>query len=326
MTKIGDEMKLITARNGETIEIGKPPRTDVHEFLDADIDALNAALAAKRPLLLRGEPGVGKTQLAIAAAINLGWGYCETIVDGRTDPQELRWREDLIARLADAQIAGTGGRENASAKPVDDLDHYLEPGPLWWAFNWKSAVERMSARTGRKDADIPAPEQPDPRCNPANGMVLLIDEIDKADPELPNSLLEALGSGKFTPRGFSKSIEADPWPLVIVTTNNERLLPHAFIRRCLVHEMELPPGNQLKEFLVQRGKLQKLKLSDALIEKAADWLIEDRTAADRHGLAPLPGQAEFLDLLRAAHNLKADEKRLEKIRPFFLHKHEELRA
>ncbi|MAE88930.1 MAG: AAA family ATPase [Pelagibaca sp.] len=312
---------MLTVFDGEVrpLEEGGQPHHSVHEWQQEDIDAINAALAARRPLLLSGDPGVGKTQLAKAAAIELGFAYVHQVVDTNTEARELRWTQDLVQRLSDAQLAGGQGSGSGGARePID----YVEPGPLWWAFSWGTARKQVAKRNQCEIQDAPTPPQPDTkRCDPANGMVLLIDEIDKAEPELPNSLLEALGAREFQVPWRNAAVKADVWPLVIVTTNNDRPLPDAFVRRCLFHEMALPELSKLEDFLFERGKLQSTGAPETLLKHIAQMVVKDRSFAIENELRPYPGQAEFFDLLRAATELEADENMLRRIAPFFLKKH-----
>ena len=282
-----------------------------HLFEERDVAALDAALASRRPLLLRGDPGVGKSQLAEAAAQVLKRPFVSFVVDQRTDVQELKWREDLVQRLADAQVR----REESTHL---DLVDYIIPGPLWWAFNWKTA-EALKRSGASKEAAS------DRACSADQGVVVLIDEIDKADPDLPNGLLEALGAGQFLPRGLDEPVVADKarWPLVIITTNRERPLPDAFMRRCVVHDLVLPDDDgELKNFLVTRGLKHFPEASDICVQKAAEMTVEDRNRAKNARLYPLPGQAEFLDLLRAVLDPEFDDPmaELERLGDFFLKK------
>ena len=204
---------------------------------------------------------------------------------------------------------------------------FLQPGPLWWAFDWSSALEQ--ARISRS----PVPEL-EAEADPANGCVVLIDEIDKADTDVPNGLLEALGSGSFTPLGSRTAVkvEGEP-PLVIITTNEERVLPNAFVRRCLVLRLTLPDDNdELIDFLKKRARIHfpehaKSGKYEGLFHAAALMLVKDRTVARQQFVEPWPGQAEYLDLLRAVLHLKPHTMKnyaaiLESLAEFALRKYE----
>jgi MoxR-like ATPase len=168
--------------------------------------------------------------------------------------------------------------------------------------------------------------------------VVLIDEIDKAEADLPNGLLEALGAGEFTPLGQNQPVKvAGEFPLVIITTNEERVLPNAFIRRCLVLHLKLPEDDKaLRDYLVSRARVHfpraaELEKSAELFQKSAELLIKDRRAAIDRRVSPLPGQAEYLDLIRAVLDLEPDSpaaqlKLLEDVAAFALRKHEEIRS
>jgi MoxR-like ATPase len=134
----------------------------------------------------------------------------------------------------------------------------------------------------------------------------LIDEIDKAESDVPNGLLEALGAGQFTPLGYERSVRASGIPpLILITTNQERAVPDAFIRRCLVLPLELPAEREaLIACLTQRGRAHfGDKTTDTVLSAAAEQLVLDRHFAQQHQLRPLPGQAEYLDLVRAVIGL-----------------------
>jgi MoxR-like ATPase len=323
--------------------IDRPGLAEQYHLFDAEsVQAIRAALAARRPLLVRGEPGVGKTQLAAAAAHVLKRPLVTKVVDSRTESRDLLWEFDAIMRLADAQIAavflsGTDGPGASSeGKPPgfagEDLrerlavGNYVRPGPLWWAFDWNDACERAN-RTG-----TPFPSY-DSNVDPRNGCVVLIDEIDKAESDVPNGLLEALGSGRFTPLGQTKPIEVrgEP-PLVVITTNEERVLPNAFLRRCLVLELTLPTNDPgLIAHLIARAAVHfpmRAESSEALFRKAAELLVRDRQTAREKNVTPLPGQAEYLDLLRAVFHLEPDsvagqEKILESVSKYAVRKFEQ---
>ncbi len=323
-----------------------------HQFEPESALAIRAALGACRPLLVRGEPGVGKTQLAAAAAKVLGRPLVQKVVESRTESRELLWEFDAVQRLAEAQIAGAVGSLILGQAPADpaagptgdphetvsnllrtrlDLGKFVRPGPLWWGFDWEDAQRQAE----RSDSPVPAL---DGEADPRSGWVVLIDEIDKAEADLPNGLLEALGAGEFTPQGQQQPVKVvGEFPLVIITTNEERVLPNAFIRRCLVLHLKLPEDDKtLRDYLVARAQVHfpraaKVEKSVELFQKAAELLIKDRRAAiDRH-VSPLPGQAEYLDLIRAVLDLEPDSpaaqlKLLESVAPFTLRKQEEIRS
>jgi len=297
----------------------------VHVFSQQEIDAIDAALAARRPLLVRGEPGVGKSQLARAAAVDLGRAYVQHVVDSRTESRDLLWHFDAVARLAAAQLKGA--LRETKAKCRSDfhqelaVENYLHPRALWWAFDWESA--RKQAIKARR------PDEPPqlPGCDPRNGCVVLIDEIDKAETDVPNGLLEALGAGRFTPQGLTEPVTAtgEP-PLVIITTNEERALPDAFIRRCLVLHLRLPDrDDELIAHLVARAEAHFDGADPALLREAAELLVQDRRKAEQEHWLPLPGQAEYLDLVRAVRDLgsEPDQQRdlLAKVSRYVLKKH-----
>jgi MoxR-like ATPase len=261
--------------------------------------ALKAALAAGRPLLVRGEPGVGKTQLAAAAAQALKRPLISFVVDARCEARDVLWHFDTVRRLAEAQICGVLKYDQAQVRERLQVSRFIEPGPLWWGFDWNSAKTHCEMF---EMGVYPFPEQADP----ANGRVVLIDEIDKADSDLPNGLLEALGSGRFQPEGCEAVVMGNPAPLVIITTNEERVLPDAFVRRCLVLHLKLPEDDkELKVLLITRAMLHFPKADPGVLTAAADLLIQDR----RSSAVPKPGQAEYFDLLRAVLAFGGDAER-----------------
>ncbi len=291
-----------------------------HVFDRDSAQAIRAALASRRPLLVRGEPGVGKTQLAAAAAYILKRPLVTRVVDSRTESRDLLWTFDAVMRLADAQAAASflpairGARCETGEIPTDgssftkqdlrkalDVEDYIRPGPLWWAFDWLSAQEQAT-----RSATTPLAVRGGGDYK--NGRVVLIDEIDKADTDVPNGLLEALGAGQFSPQGRSEPVRIlGSFPLVVVTTNEERVLPAAFVRRCFVLHLSLPDDpEKLVDLLIERANVHFPKAGDGhekLFRKAAKLITEERADARARYVKPLPGQAEFLDLVRAVLEL-----------------------
>lgn len=272
-----------------------------HDFDSRSIAAVNAALAAGRPLLIRGEPGVGKTQLAEAAAKVLNRVFLRHVVDSRTESRDLLYTFDAVMRLAEAQLCGAEGVDETAARKRLNILRFVVPGPLWWSFNAAHAANHV------KDHDVSIADPPlkaEQEDLLENGWVVLIDEIDKAESDVPNGLLEALGSGGFRPLGCADRVEmSDPPPLIVITTNEERVLPDAFVRRCVVLHLALPDDpDELRNLLVSRGRAHfpdSELVKEKLLVEAAEILVRDRRVAQERSWKPFPGQAEYLDLLRA---------------------------
>jgi len=348
MMKIPD-LEAFTGTRHVLPAIGTWRRT-VHVFDERSAQAIRAAMAAGRPLLVRGEPGTGKSQLARAAAKVLGRKFLSYVVDAHTEIRDLWYRFDAVSRLGNAQVLSLPGNTMEEVSEKLDPQRYLSPGILWWAFDWKTAEEHK--------CDHPQfiPDNDDPG-DAAKGVVLLLDEIDKADADLPNSLLETLDNGKFTVPWLGQSVGASgesqkTRPLVVITTNEDRQLPGAFVRRCMVLELalpddeenlvrylkglavyhfpkDLPPGDIPKDDQPLRndvqGGPQQSRFDDQVLEEAARQLYKDRQAAETLGLT-MPGQAEYLDILRVLDELASTETErqlelLHEIKDFALKKH-----
>ena len=290
----------------------------VHLLDHASIHAINAALIGNRPLLLRGSPGVGKSQLARAAADLLGRSLVNYTVTSRTETDDLLWQVDLVSRLAEAQLAGATGNADRVR-----LEHFVCPGPLWWGFDWGSAQTRWRSYRTHVAGEASAADPPDTPSG--NGVVVLIDEIDKADSAIPNGLLDALGHGGFSPPGVPRvCLEPERPPLVIFTTNEERHLPDAFLRRCFVHTMRLSRERlTLIGELRDRGRAHNevggWGLKPQVIVKAAEIIADDRLSKDARA-AYRPGVAEFIDLLRAVRGADDPGALLETLKTFVLAK------
>jgi MoxR-like ATPase len=240
---------------------------------------VNLALATGRPLLVRGPSGSGKSMLARAVADRAGWNFAERAIGSQTQAQDLLYDFDQLKRLQDAQRGDLKGDERP----------YLRPGPLYWAFNAAHA-ENLLKETGRPGL-VPKELKRD------RPWVVLLDEIDKADPDVPNNLLVPLGRLAFEiPEiGIVVETETRQVPLLVLTTNEERELPPAFLRRCIELVIEEPDRDQL----VRIAKAHKF--TDGALDLAA--------LANLYETAPRPtGQrrnaAEFLDFVRAWQQLE----------------------
>jgi MoxR-like ATPase len=320
-----------------------PKRKLNHIFNKEDCYALWAAYAAGRPLLVRGKPGTGKSQMARAIAEQLGWAFVSEVVRGSTELSDLHWHFDAIGRLGEAQARAGENKDTKQPDPLNPLN-FLAPGAFWWAFNWQTAHDQFKKCPAHLR---PMPKKPDENWNPqTGGVVLLLDEIDKAEPDLPNGLLETLGLYEFTVPYLDHAeqdtasinpIKADPSRLlVIITTNEDRELPKAFVRRCFVHTLKMEESAEKLEpldekslekrhdWLMQRGRLHFGKqIAEPVYLKAAELLWDDRSASP-HGQYP-PGLAEYIDLLNAIKSLEHQEQliRLEVIRNYALKKDQE---
>ncbi|CAN5163285.1 MoxR family ATPase [soil metagenome] len=214
--------------------------------------AVNAAVLLRRPLLVKGEPGTGKTVLAQEIAKAVGAPLIEWNVKSTTKAHQGLYEYDAVARLRDGQLGDAR---------VHDIGNYIRKGKLWDAFT--------------------APELP----------VLLIDEIDKADIEFPNDLLQELDRMAFHVYETGETIQAVERPIVIITSNNEKDLPDAFLRRCFFHYIKFPDRETMQAIIdVHFPGIQKI-----LVGKALDIFYEIR---DVPGLKKKPSTSELLDWLK----------------------------
>ncbi|MET8346530.1 AAA family ATPase [Streptomyces microflavus] len=262
--------------------------------------AIDVALVTDRPLLLRGDPGSGKSSLAAYYAQEKGLKYLEHVVTSRTQATDLLWTFDSVRRLADAQARG-------GCKPDRD---YVRAGVLWQAFAPTSAPATSSGVGSPSHGNINGESDEPPLAEQkSSGAVVLIDEIDKADPDVPNGLLVPLGSQRFTVADTGAEIEREAKAgsiLVIITTNGERQLPEAFLRRCVTYTLPEPTFESLVRIATLHLSGDKGTLDDAtgrLAHELAAVLIEVRRRGAR-GRERLPSTAEYLDALRACKSLR----------------------
>lgn len=253
--------------------------------------AVNVAWATRRPLLLSGASGSGKSSLALNVALSLGWRYYEHVVTSRTEAREFLYRFDGVRRLNDAQAARA---EDGGVKPVSA---YLEPGVLWWAFDRKSAAERGSG------GELEVKEWAKDPCefSDAEQAVVLIDEIDKADADVPNGLLVPLGSLQFPVEHVRNlTVKAARPPLIFITTNGERDLPVAFVRRCVAVRLPDPDWKKLVE--IAAAVVPDAVGEEALLRAVAKYVLREEPGEER-GAGQMPSTAEYLDTVRACIKL-----------------------
>jgi MoxR-like ATPase len=225
--------------------------------------AVNAAITLERPLLVKGEPGTGKTELARQVAQSMGLPMIEWNIKSTTRAQQGLYEYDVVSRLRDSQLGDPR---------VEDVSHYIKKGKLWQAFE---ADEKV---------------------------VLLIDEIDKADIEFPNDLLQELDKMEFHIYETGETVRAKHRPVIIITSNNEKELPDAFLRRCFFHYIRFPDMDVMRQIV----EVHFPNLKDRLLATALTQFFEIR---DTQGLKKKPSTSEVLDWLKLllAEDLNAED-------------------
>lgn len=241
--------------------------TDNYIATDALRTSVNAAVHLQRPLLIKGEPGTGKTLLAYEVAKGLGMELYTWHIKSSTAAQQGLYEYDAVSRLRDSQLG---------EKKVHDIANYIKPGPMWQAF----------------DADK--------QC------VLLIDEIDKADIEFPNDLLQELDRMEFYCYELQKTIKARHRPVVIITSNNEKELPDAFLRRCFFHYIQFPDQETMQKIVDVHFPELDQQLFGAAMEVFYD-LREVR------GMKKKPSTSELIDWMKLLIVGKVGAEDLEKV-------------
>ena len=214
--------------------------------------SVNAAISLEKPLIIKGEPGTGKTLLAFEIAKALSKELIAWHIKSTTTAQQGLYEYDAVTRLRDSQL----GMEE-----VADIANYIKPGKLWESFDSREQV------------------------------VLLIDEIDKADIEFPNDLLLELDKMEFYCYELQKTIKAKKRPIVVITSNNEKELPDAFLRRCFFHYIAFPERDTMKEIV----DVHYPDLEDKLLQSAMRVFYEIR---DLNGIKKRPSTSELIDWIK----------------------------
>ncbi len=214
--------------------------------------AVNASVALERPLLIKGEPGTGKTMLAEEVALGLGKRLIQWHIKSTTKAQQGLYEYDAVSRLRDSQLGD---------EKVHDIANYIKKGKLWEAFESDEQV------------------------------VLLIDEVDKADIEFPNDLLVELDRMEFFVYETGETIKAKHRPIIVITSNNEKELPDAFLRRCFFHFINFPDRDTMREIIA----VHHPNIARDLVQEAMEVFFDVRAIP---GLKKKPSTSELIDWLK----------------------------
>jgi MoxR-like ATPase len=214
--------------------------------------AVNASVALERPLLIKGEPGTGKTLLAEEVSRSLGMKLFQWHIKSTTKAKHGLYEYDAVSRLRDSQLG---------AESVGDIRNYIEKGPLWQAFDCEEQA------------------------------VVLIDEIDKADIEFPNDLLQELDRMEFYVHETQETIKAKRRPVIIITSNNEKELPDAFLRRCFFHYIRFPDHETMERIV----KVHFPDIKQRLLKESLEVFYSLR---DVNGIKKKPSTSELLDWIK----------------------------
>lgn len=253
---------------GERDEDGRPR----YRYLpgDALVDAVNLAIYLERPLLLKGEPGCGKTRLAQAVSYELGLPYETWYIKSTSRAHDGLYIYDTVGRLRNAQLAAV----KKDTQHIDDPEEYVHLGPLGRAL-------KNEKRT-----------------------VILIDEIDKADIDFPNDLLLELDEKRFVIEETGQEVRAEVAPIVFITSNDEKDLPDAFLRRCLFHYIEFPDRERLTEIV----NAHISDLPEPLVNAAMDRFMQLREdMKEKGGAGKKVSTSELIDWVRVLHRYPEDE-------------------
>lgn len=248
----------------------------VYPYLPSDelVEAVNLAIFLERPLLLKGEPGCGKTRLARAVARELDLPYEAWNVKSTSRAGDGLYIYDAVGRLRDAQLASLGRLGEQKIQQLDEPETYVRWGPLGRAF------------------------QNDRRT------VVLIDEIDKADLDFPNDLLLELDEQRFLVEETGQEIRASSVPIVLITSNDEKDLPDAFLRRCLFHYIEFPKRDRLIEIVKAHFPTTPEKLLDAIIDRFLQ--LRENMRQDKGDAGKKVSTSELLDWVRVLSHYPED--------------------